>query len=192
MSFDSCIGVDQSRVSLTYDGTVQVLPPLTNSQYSPTSRSTLFLQTPIVRFRLSFPHSTLGTNRSNYRHSGFKYQAAMYMPPQYNTYGTIFWIPTQVEPTVALIGTSLPAWIQITSIAHLQFSRLWSAIQSYRRNSGSRNNHESSRDGLRHRGIPRNRDSYNQMQDSQLELRPIPSGKGPTLNIASPRAQDTV
>lgn len=31
------------------------------------------------------------------------------VPPQFDQYGTTFWIPSQVEPSVALIGTSLPA-----------------------------------------------------------------------------------
>lgn len=31
------------------------------------------------------------------------------IPPQFNKYGYTFWIPSQVEPTVAMIGTSLPA-----------------------------------------------------------------------------------
>ena len=33
---------------------------------------------------------------------------SMLIPPQFDTYGVSFWIPSQVEPTVALIGTSLP------------------------------------------------------------------------------------
>jgi hypothetical protein len=30
-------------------------------------------------------------------------------PPQFDDYGRTFWIPSQVEPCVALIGTSVPA-----------------------------------------------------------------------------------
>ncbi|KAI9784386.1 MAG: hypothetical protein M1816_000857 [Peltula sp. TS41687] len=39
----------------------------------------------------------------------FRYQMSRLVPPQFDKYGTTFWIPSQVEPTVALIGTSLPA-----------------------------------------------------------------------------------
>ncbi|MCJ1383194.1 hypothetical protein MMC17_006307 [Xylographa soralifera] len=37
------------------------------------------------------------------------YQMSMLIPPQFDEYGVTFWIPSQIEPTVALIGTSLPA-----------------------------------------------------------------------------------
>lgn len=36
-----------------------------------------------------------------------------FVPGQFDQYGTTFWIPSQVEPTVALIGTSMPAFRQI-------------------------------------------------------------------------------
>jgi hypothetical protein len=31
------------------------------------------------------------------------------VPPQFDEYGKTFWIPSQVEPSVALIGAALPA-----------------------------------------------------------------------------------
>ena len=34
---------------------------------------------------------------------------SLLLPPQFQRYATTFWILSQVEPTVALIGTSLPA-----------------------------------------------------------------------------------
>ncbi|ETS83835.1 hypothetical protein PFICI_05711 [Pestalotiopsis fici W106-1] len=37
------------------------------------------------------------------------YRMSRYIPAQFDRYGYTFWIPSQVEPTVALIGTSLPA-----------------------------------------------------------------------------------
>ena len=40
---------------------------------------------------------------------GLRYEMSSLIPPQFDHYGTTFWIPPQVEPTVALIGTSLPA-----------------------------------------------------------------------------------
>lgn len=54
------------------------------------------------------------------------------MFPQYNSYGRTFWIPTQIEPTVAMIGTSLPALMNIYSAASLQFSKLRSRLSSRR------------------------------------------------------------
>lgn len=38
-----------------------------------------------------------------------QYEMSQRVPPQFDEYGTTFWIPSQVEPSVALIGTSLPA-----------------------------------------------------------------------------------
>ncbi|KAL9079559.1 MAG: hypothetical protein Q9157_001556 [Trypethelium eluteriae] len=38
-----------------------------------------------------------------------KYEMSLLIPPQFDEYGKTFWIPSQLEPTVALIGTSLPA-----------------------------------------------------------------------------------
>ncbi|KAF2688558.1 hypothetical protein K458DRAFT_359326 [Lentithecium fluviatile CBS 122367] len=37
------------------------------------------------------------------------YQMSTLVPPQFDKYGTTFWIPSQVEPSVALIGAALPA-----------------------------------------------------------------------------------
>ena len=63
---------------------------------------------------------------------------------QYNQYGKMFWIPTQVEPTVPLIGTSVPAMLCIGSAASLQVS---SAIASSLRLSGSDDNQRSQSHG---------------------------------------------
>ncbi|KAI1347634.1 hypothetical protein F5Y01DRAFT_318507 [Xylaria sp. FL0043] len=38
-----------------------------------------------------------------------EYQLSRFVPGQFDKYGYTFWIPSQLEPTVALIGTSLPA-----------------------------------------------------------------------------------
>ena len=50
------------------------------------------------------------------------------IPPQFDTYGKTFWIPSQVEPTVALIGTSLPAIRQSLVSAVLHVSKVWSQM----------------------------------------------------------------
>lgn len=50
------------------------------------------------------------------------------IPPQFDTYGRTFWIPSQVEPTVALIGTSLPAIRQSLASAAQRVSKAWSEM----------------------------------------------------------------
>ncbi|CAD6593167.1 MAG: hypothetical protein ASARMPRED_007095 [Alectoria sarmentosa] len=50
------------------------------------------------------------------------------IPPQFDTYGRTFWIPSQVEPTVALIGTSLPAIRQSLASAAQHLSEIWSQV----------------------------------------------------------------
>ena len=40
---------------------------------------------------------------------------SLLIPPEFDTFGVTFWIPGTVEPTVALIGTSLPAFRQFLS-----------------------------------------------------------------------------
>ncbi|KAK7949563.1 hypothetical protein PG988_016202 [Apiospora saccharicola] len=42
-----------------------------------------------------------------------RYKMSRFVPGQFKEYGTTFWIPSQVEPAVALIGTSMPALKQI-------------------------------------------------------------------------------
>jgi hypothetical protein len=59
---------------------------------------------------------------------GLRYEMATLIPPQFDKYGTTFWIPSQVEPTVAIIGTSLPAFRQFVSY---QAKRITDAYYSY-------------------------------------------------------------
>ena len=56
---------------------------------------------------------------------GLQYEMSDLIPPQFDTYGRTFWIPSQVEPTVALIGASLPAIRQ--SLISLT-SKVWSQV----------------------------------------------------------------
>ena len=57
---------------------------------------------------------------------------SMLIPPQFDTYGVSFWIPSQVEPTVALIGTSLPALSHPLHSAALRVSHAWSQLSTSR------------------------------------------------------------
>jgi hypothetical protein len=59
------------------------------------------------------------------------------IPPQWDKYGYTFWIPTQVEPTVAIIGSALPA-LRNQLVAPLQ--KLSSAISSF---SGGKSKYNS-------------------------------------------------
>ena len=57
--------------------------------------------------------------------SGLQYEMSELIPPQFDTYGRTFWVPSQVEPAVALIGASLPAIRQ--SLISLT-SKVWSQL----------------------------------------------------------------
>src|SRR4051812_48558962 len=59
---------------------------------------------------------------------------SLQIPPQFDKYGYTFWIPSQVEPTTALAGASLPALrhVFISSMKDLQ-----SAVSSRMMGSGS-------------------------------------------------------
>ncbi|KAI4122335.1 MAG: hypothetical protein LQ338_005874 [Usnochroma carphineum] len=56
-----------------------------------------------------------------------RYEMSRLVPPQFDTYGRTFWIPSQVEPTVALIGTSLPAIRQSLTSAAQRVRYVWSS-----------------------------------------------------------------
>lgn len=62
------------------------------------------------------------------------------VPPQFDTYGTSFWIPSQVEPAVALIGTSLPAirqpLVSFSKSFRSVLSSSWGKSRSGRSTSG--------------------------------------------------------
>ncbi|KAI1173281.1 hypothetical protein F4777DRAFT_558322 [Nemania sp. FL0916] len=66
-----------------------------------------------------------------------EYQVSRYIPGQFPETGTDFYIPSQLEPTVALIGTSLPALTKAfgcikLQLSHLAPSSLFSGITSRR------------------------------------------------------------
>ncbi|KAI8631145.1 hypothetical protein F5Y19DRAFT_483044 [Xylariaceae sp. FL1651] len=69
------------------------------------------------------------------------YRLSRSIPGQFNEYGTTFWIPSQVEPTVALIGTSIPAlrqlFFEVLARPSPRKSRLTESSYRY----GSKNSH---------------------------------------------------
>ncbi|KAI8632914.1 hypothetical protein F5Y19DRAFT_419466 [Xylariaceae sp. FL1651] len=56
-----------------------------------------------------------------------QYQVSRYIPGQFPETGTDFYIPSQLEPTVALLGTSLPALMKAFGSIKLQLSHLASS-----------------------------------------------------------------
>jgi hypothetical protein len=56
------------------------------------------------------------------------------IPPQWDKYGYTFWIPTHVEPTVAIIGSSLPA---LRNHLQIPFQKLSSVISKSRTSANS-------------------------------------------------------
>lgn len=91
------------------------------------------------------------------------------IPPQFDTYGRTFWIPSQVEPTVALIGTSLPAIRQSVLILTPRVSKVWS---SYARFSILRSKHASGVETISGAGstAPKSGPHKYQHMDSELAL----------------------
>ncbi|KAH8696495.1 hypothetical protein BGW36DRAFT_381107 [Talaromyces proteolyticus] len=61
-----------------------------------------------------------------------QYEMSRITPPQFDDYGRTFWIPSQVEPCVALIGTSIPA------LRHLFVERKQQLSAYYSKNSKQR------------------------------------------------------
>lgn len=64
------------------------------------------------------------------RQTGMNYEMSRLIPPQFDTYGVTFWIPSQVEPTVALIGASMPALRHVFTTVVPQLSRIWTSLTS--------------------------------------------------------------
>ncbi|CAG8979683.1 hypothetical protein HYALB_00003914 [Hymenoscyphus albidus] len=64
-------------------------------------------------------------------------QLSRVVPPQFDAYGYTFWIPSQVEPTVALIGTSLPAISQALMKLSPGFKKFMATVGSTNRTKSS-------------------------------------------------------
>lgn len=60
--------------------------------------------------------------------TGFNTQMSRVIPPQWDKFGYTFWIPSQVEPTVAMIGSSLPA---LRTHIFSRFQGLTSTLRSF-------------------------------------------------------------
>lgn len=73
--------------------------------------------------------------------TGLYYEMSSLIPPQFDKYGTTFWIPAQVEPAVALIGTSLPAirHFFVTTARQMSLSLLSGSTSSAKQGSNNSN-----------------------------------------------------
>lgn len=90
-----------------------------------------------------------------------------FVPTQFEIYGRTFWVPSVVEPTVALIGASLPALYQLSMQTSQKLSSMKASLESSEL-SGS--------------GVPSGRKDlfsgrarslgggYHNMNDSEIEL----------------------
>lgn len=57
--------------------------------------------------------------------TGYNYEVALYISPQFEQQGVTFFIPSQVEPSLGLIGASLPAlWPLFRAGSERIYSRL--------------------------------------------------------------------
>ncbi|MCJ1247588.1 hypothetical protein MMC30_004803 [Trapelia coarctata] len=98
-----------------------------------------------------------------------QYQMSMLIPPQFDQYGTTFWIPSQVEPTVALIGASLPAIRHFMGTTAKQV--FTSSSSKFKQSSGSTDRtDQSGSQRSRVRNLRRNSDSEVGLRSEYLEL----------------------
>lgn len=117
-------------------------------------------------------HSMLQFLTNSESSTGYNYEASAYIFPQYDDYGKTFWIPSHVEPTVAMIGTSLPAMLQLYSSASFQFSKVRSYFTSGSgRGSESGDQNLAGQGSLRYRMAASGSGKFQEIGASQMELR---------------------
>lgn len=71
------------------------------------------------------------------------------VPPQFDEYGTTFWIPSQVEPSVALIGSALPALRPLIQRAAQRATTVFTSATSSETKSRDPSGNRSHRPGLK-------------------------------------------
>ncbi|KAF2744283.1 hypothetical protein M011DRAFT_195601 [Sporormia fimetaria CBS 119925] len=77
------------------------------------------------------------------------YQMSLLIPPQFDEYGTTFWIPSQVEPSVALIGAALPALRPLIQGTVQRIKPVLSSIPGLGSRSDGKSTNASSRSATR-------------------------------------------
>ena len=93
---------------------------------------------------------------------------SMVIPPQFDEYGKTFWIPSQLEPTVALIGTSLPA---LRTLFTKPETTTKAAYQYSGKSSTFRSNDKSMQSINRHSGKFTNKGTFPGSGSDELALR---------------------
>ncbi|ROV92174.1 hypothetical protein VMCG_09280 [Cytospora schulzeri] len=114
------------------------------------------------------------------------YEMSRLIPPQFDRYGVTFWIPSQVEPTVALIGASLPALRAAFTTVAPRLSRVWASLTW----SAGRTEHVGASLGKAdHKQLPpeRKKPSSSDTNESTRVLRPQQRSEdqhGPYIQLA--------
>lgn len=109
----------------------------------------------------------------------FRYKMSRLIPHQFDQFGTTFWMPSQVEPTVALIGTSLPAIRHPFTSATQRVSKVWRSYAPLISPSKSKLKRSSASDSGSGSGISGVADSVVQS----------PSGSHRSMNFNVPDSQ---
>ncbi|KAI0006672.1 hypothetical protein F4779DRAFT_595391 [Xylariaceae sp. FL0662B] len=98
----------------------------------------------------------------------YNYLLSRFVPTQFETYGETFWVPSVVEPTVAMIGTSLPALYQLSKQASQKLSSNKVSLESSELSGGGKAKGIKVRFSGRARGLG---GGFHSMNDSDIELR---------------------
>ncbi|KAI1113088.1 hypothetical protein F5Y14DRAFT_462790 [Nemania sp. NC0429] len=103
----------------------------------------------------------------------FNYVVSRYIPVQFDSHGVTIWIPSQVEPTLGLIGASLPALHQLFVSAAKELSRRATGRSNtdtfeLRERQGAQNTPTGERSAASNR--------YQKMTDSQEEFQSLTTG----------------
>ena len=80
---------------------------------------------------------------------GLQYEMSTLVPPQFDEYGTTFWIPSQVEPSVALIGSALPALRPLIQRATQRVTTVFSTAGTSTTRSRDASGNKSHRPGIK-------------------------------------------
>ncbi|KAI1479992.1 hypothetical protein F4774DRAFT_380500 [Daldinia eschscholtzii] len=100
----------------------------------------------------------------------FQYLASRFIAGSFDGYGETFWIPSQVEPTVALIGASLPALGHTMKLFAGHVTKVWSSLTS----SSKTATYDSQSNPQTFGAKPTsNKGGFQPLTESQIELRDV-------------------
>ncbi|KAF3059928.1 hypothetical protein GL218_08761 [Daldinia childiae] len=98
----------------------------------------------------------------------FQYLASRFIAGSFAGYGETFWIPSQVEPTVALIGASLPALGHSMKLVAGRVTKVWSSLTSTSKTTTY--DSQSNPPTFGHKQTP-SKGGFQPLNESQIELR---------------------